>query len=155
VGQPQPSFTAATALSLVLGVVLPVVGSAAYVAWRRARREQTLWHVALEGHAGDDRFLATMRGMVDSRIEDVGFHLRYAELLFARKDYPAAAVEAQLLLEQDPYHFNGNLLLANAYAALGLWEDCLTVCHEYLQVTRYSFEFRELRQQCFQRLLQT
>jgi hypothetical protein len=135
-----------------LSIALPLIGSAAYAGWRRTRREQALWEVALRRRADDDRFLDEMRGMVDTRVEDVGFHLRYAELLVARGDYAAAAVEAQLILVQDQYHFNGNLLLANAYAALGLWEDCLTVCHDYLQVTKYSFEFRELRQQCFQRL---
>jgi hypothetical protein len=88
-----------------------------------------------------------MRGLVDTRIEDVGFHLKYAELLFARGDHRAASVEARLLLVQDPYHFNGNLLLANAYAALGLWADCRAVCAEYLQVAGYCFEFAELGQQ--------
>jgi hypothetical protein len=89
---------------------------------------------------------------VDTRIEDVGFHLRYAEILFARADHRAAAVEARLLLVQDPYHFSGNLLLANAYAALGLWDDCLRICDEYLGVAGYCFEFGELRQQCLGRL---
>jgi serine/threonine-protein kinase len=131
---------------------LPVIGSAYYAELRRARRDQALWDAALAGHVGSDEFLATMRGMVDTRIEDVGFHLRYAEMLFARGDHRAAAVEARLLLVQDPYHFNGNLLLANAYAALGLWQDCLSVCDDYLQVTGYCFEFGELRQQCLGRL---
>jgi hypothetical protein len=132
----------------ILSIAVPVIGSAAYAALRRAQREQALWDAAREGHAGSDRFLQTMRAMVDTRIEDVGFHLKYAELLFARGDYRGAAVEARLLLEQDPYHFNGNLLLANAYAALGLWRDCLQVCEDYLQVAGYCFEFGELRQQC-------
>jgi hypothetical protein len=150
---PWAAFLSATGIvRIAMSIVLPLVGCAAYAGWRRARREQALWEVALRHDAGDDRFLEVMRGMVDTRTEDVGFHLRYAELLFARGDYAAAAVEAQLVLDQDQYHFNGNLLLANAYASLGLWEDCLTVCHDYLQVTKYSFEFRELRQQCFRRL---
>jgi serine/threonine-protein kinase len=131
---------------------LPVIGSALYATWRRVRREQTLWGVALGDRADSDRFLTTMRDMVDTRIEDVSFHLRYAELLFVRGDCRAASVEARLLLVQDPYHFNGNLLLANASAALGLWDDCLRVCDEYLQVAGYCFEFGELRQQCLERL---
>ena len=99
-------------------LVLPVVGCTVYANLRRTQRERALWDAAVEGRVGSDRFLATMRAMVDTRIEDVGFHLRYAEMLFARGDHPAAAIEARLLLVQDPYHFSGNLLLANADAAL-------------------------------------
>jgi hypothetical protein len=131
---------------------LPVIGSAAYAAVRRTRREQTLLKAALAGQAGSDEFLALMRDMVDTRIEDVGFHLRYAELLYARGDHRQAAVEARLITVQDPYHFNANLLLANAYYALRLYGECLTVCDEYLAVTGYCFEFQELRQQCAARL---
>jgi hypothetical protein len=90
--------------------------------------------------------------MVDRRFEDVGLHLKYAEAHFARGDARAAAAEARLLLLQDPYHFNGNLMLANAYYALGLYADCLTVCDEYLAVSGYCFEFGELAQQCRGRL---
>jgi hypothetical protein len=141
----------APVLSLAYYVVLPVVGCACYAGLRRAQRARALWDAAVEGRVDSDRFLATMRAMVDTRIEDVGFHLRYAELLFARGDHRAAAVEARLLLVQDPYNFNGNLLLANGYAALGLWRDCLRVCDEYLAVAGYCFEFAELRQQCLGR----
>ena len=52
------------------------------------------------------------------------------------------------MLEQDPYNFNGNLLLANAYFTLGLYDDCGKVCDDYLAVTGYCFEFQELRDQC-------
>jgi tRNA A-37 threonylcarbamoyl transferase component Bud32 len=133
-------------------ILVPVLGCAYYANLRRTQRERALWDAAVESRLDSDRFLGTMRAMVDTRIEDVGFHLRYAELLFARGDHRAAAVEARLLLIQDPYHFNGNLLLANANAALGLWEDCLQVCDEYLAVAGYCFEFGELRQQCLGRL---
>ena len=65
-----------------------------------------------------------------------------------------AAVEGRLLLRQDPYNFNGNLLLANAYFQLELLDDCVTVCDNYLQVSGYCFEFSELREQCQRRLQQ-
>ena len=93
--------------------------------------------------------------MVDTRIEDVGFHLRYAELLYARGEHRHAAVEARLITVQDPYHFNANLLLANAYYALRLYTDCQQVCDDYLAATGYSFEFAELRQQCAARRVPT
>jgi serine/threonine-protein kinase len=136
---------------VVSSVVMPVAAGACYANLRRARRDQTLWAAAREGDLGSDLVLAQMRAMIDTRVEDVGFHLRYAELLFARGDHRSAAVEARLLLEQDPYHFDGNLLLANAYAALSLWDDCRRVCDDYLQVAGYCFEFAELRRQCLGR----
>jgi serine/threonine-protein kinase len=136
-------------------VVLPVVGSAAYANLRRAQREKALWDAALSGQVGSGEFLDKMRAMVDTRIEDVGFHLRYAEMLVAQGDQRGAAIEARLLLVQDPFHFNGNLLLANAYSSLGLWNECLKVCEEYLQVSGYCFEFSELKQQCLSRLART
>jgi hypothetical protein len=136
-------------------IFLPVIGSACYANWRRAQRERTLWNAAMAGQVGSEGFLDQMRAMVDVRVEDVGFHLRYAELLAARGDHRNAAIESRLVLIQDPYHFNGNLLLANSYAALGLWNDCLAVCDDYLSVTGYCFEFGELKQQCLVRLVRS
>jgi hypothetical protein len=106
-----------------------------------------LLNAALAGNLGSDEFLGLMREMVNCRFEDVGFHLRYAELLYARGDYRQSAVEARLILVQDAYHFNANLLLANSYHALGLDAECAAVCDDYLAVTGYSFEFQELRRQ--------
>jgi hypothetical protein len=132
----------------VLSILVPVVASAAYANLRRARREQALLDAALAGQTGSDAFLTLMRDMLDTRFEDVGFHLRYAELLYARGDCRAAAIEARLITVQDPYHFNANLLLANAYHALGLYDECRQVCDDYLAVTGYGFEFQELRELC-------
>src|SRR5262245_28575214 len=148
----HPWASLATLGIIIIALFLPVFGSAAYANRRRALRERTLVDAALAGRAGSDEFLALMRDMIDNRFEDVGFHLRYAELLYARGDHRRAAVEARLITEQDPYHFNANLLLANAYYALGLYEDCRTVCRDYLAVTGYCFEFQELKAQCDARL---
>jgi Protein kinase domain len=148
-GSAAPMVAAILILVLfVLTLLIPVVASAAYANLRRARREQALLDAALAGQTGSDEFLTLMRNMIDTRFEDVGFHLRYTELLYARGDTRAAAVEAQLITVQDPYHFDANLLLANAYHALGLYDDCRRVCDDYLAVTGYSFEFQELREQC-------
>ncbi len=136
----------------IFAIFIPVIGSAAYVTLRRVHREQALLNAALTGQTGSDAFLAIMRGMIETRFEDVGFHLRYAEMLYSRADYRQAAVEARLITRQDPYHFNANLLLANAYYALGLYEDCRTICNEYLAVSGYCFEFQELLLQCDARL---
>jgi serine/threonine-protein kinase len=133
-------------------IFLPVIAGALFGTLRRLQRDRVLRDAA--GHAGADadRYLQALRDSLDSRFEDVGLHLKYAEALFARGRVTEAAVEARLLLGQDPYHFNGNLLLANAYHALGLAEDCVAVCDRYLEVTGYCFEFGELRDQSRRRL---
>jgi serine/threonine-protein kinase len=143
----------------VLGIVvyivylfLPVIAGALYATLRRLERERMLRNAARQEGEGSERYLHALRDALDTRFEDVGLHLKYAEALFARGRVKEAAVEARLLLDQDPYHFNGNLLLANAYHALGLLEDCLTVCDGYLAVSGYCFEFGELREQCRRRV---
>jgi serine/threonine-protein kinase len=128
------------------------IGGALYARRRWLQREQLLRDTAAEAGFGSDRYLQALRGMVDRRFEDVGLHLKYAEALFARGKVLEAAVEAKLLLVQDPYNFNGNLLLANACDSLGLAEECLAVCHNYLAFSGYCFEFHELRERCLRRL---
>jgi tetratricopeptide (TPR) repeat protein len=140
------------AVGALLGLLMPPLASARFAEWRRLRREQALLEAATASGAGSDDYLHTLREMLANRFEDVGFHLKYAEALFARGDHRAAAVEARLLLEQDPWHFNGNLLLANAYFSLGLCADALAVCDGYLKVAGSCFEFTELRGQCLRRL---
>jgi serine/threonine-protein kinase len=146
-------------LALLIGVFsivylfLPVFAASYYASLRRLRREQLLRTAAAEGGAGSDRYLTALRDALDSRFEDVGFHLKYAEALFGRGRVKEAAAECRVLLRQDPYNFNGNLLLANAYHALGLLDDCVATCDRYLAVSGYCFEFGELREQCLRRLV--
>jgi serine/threonine-protein kinase len=131
---------------LVGGVfVFPVLACNSYAKANRVRRERVLLTAA---GVTPDEYLALLRRELDYRYEDVNFHLRYAEGLAARGDDRGAAIEARLLLDQDPYHFTGNLLLAQCYFRLGLHADCRTVCDEYLAVAGYCFEFAELRRQC-------
>jgi serine/threonine-protein kinase len=139
-------------LLLVYFIGLPILGGALFASLRRLRREQVLRAAAAEAGTGSDRYLRALGASIDTRFEDVGLHLKYAEALFARGQVAQAAVEARLLLVQDPYHFGGNLLLANAYHALGLLQDCVAVCDSYLKVSGYCFEFSELAEQCQRRL---
>ena len=139
------------AVLYVVYVFLPVIAGALYASMRRMGRERTLRNAARQEGSDSDRYLHALRDALDTRFEDVGLHLKYAETLFAHGRVKEAAVEGRLLLDQDPYHFNGNLLLANAYFALGLPEDCLEVCDRYLAVSGYCFEFSELREQCQRR----
>ena len=131
---------------VVAFLAFPVMACGAYARANRLRRERTLLRAAAAG-VGSDEYLALLGRELEYRYEDVGFHLKYAEALAARGDDRAAAVEARLLLVQDPYHFGGNLLLAQCYARLGLHAECAAVCAAYLAVTGYSFEFEDLRRQ--------
>jgi serine/threonine-protein kinase len=141
---------AITSLLVLLWSVAPllfvILACGAYARANRFRRERTLLRAAAAG-VGSDEYLAMLRRELDYRYEDVGFHLKYAEALAARGDDRGAAIEARLLLTQDPYHFAGNLLLAQSYLRLGLVDDCEQVCEEYLTVAGYCFEFQELRDQ--------
>src|SRR5262249_23061639 len=92
-----------------LGVVAffaPAFAAAVYVRLRRVQREKALRDAALIAAADPDRYLETLRTALDYRFADVGFHLKYAEALVARGRHADAAVEARLILEQDPYNFS-------------------------------------------------
>jgi hypothetical protein len=141
----------AAILLAVVYLFLPVIAASLFATIRRLQREQLLRDLAREEGTGSDRYLEALRHAVDSRFEDVGLHLKYAEALFARGELAQAAVEARLLLRQDPYHFGGNLLLANAYLGLGLDAECVEVCDRYLAVSGHCFELAELREQCLRR----
>lgn len=135
----------------VFAFFAPAIMAAIFVRIRRLKREQILRQAALQGGANSDRFLEILREGLLYRSADVGFHLKYAEGLVARGKLVEACVEAQLIVEQDPYNFAGNLLLANCYYNLGLFDDCLAACDRYLEVSGYCFEFEELSQQCLRK----
>jgi serine/threonine-protein kinase len=134
-------FVAAVGLS---PVYLPAIGGAFYATLRRLHRESLLRDVARDAGPESAFYLQLLSRSLDSRFEDVGLHLKYAEALFARGKIAEAAVESRLLLVQDAYHFNGNLLLANAYFQLGLYEECAAVCEDFLKVSGHCFEFGDL-----------
>src|SRR5207253_5392839 len=78
-----------------------------------SRRRHTRWPRDWSSDVCSSDLLQALEQALDSRFEDVGFHLKYAEALFARGRVKEAAVECRVLLHQDAYNFNGNLLLAN------------------------------------------
>jgi hypothetical protein len=139
------------AVTLLSPIILPILACGAYSRANRFRRERTLLRAAAAGVSSDE-YLVLLRGELEYRYEDVGFHLKYAEALAARGYERAAAVEARLLLVQDPYHFAGNLLLAQCYLRLGLAEESIRVCDDYLDVAGYCFEFEEIRDLAEQKL---
>jgi hypothetical protein len=140
-----PAALVSMAFVTLSWLAAPIFACASYARANRLRRERLLLRAA----GGDaDEYLALLRRELEYRYEDVEFHLKYAEALAARGDDRGAAIEARLLLVQDPYHFTGNLLLAQSYARLGLADECEEVCDAYLAVAGYCFEFEELRRQC-------
>jgi hypothetical protein len=152
VGEVGVAFVGLISLfSIGVYYILPVIAGSLFAGLRRLEREKLLRDLAREEGPGSDRYLQALEQALDSRFEDVGLHLKYAEALFARGRVKEAAVECRLLLKQDPYNFNGNLLLANAYYSLGLDAECAEVCDAYLGVSGYCFEFSELREQARQR----
>jgi serine/threonine protein kinase len=139
-------------VSVILNLCIPIIAGAQFVQLRRLQREKVLRDLAIQGDAGSEEYLETLRKSLESRYEDVGLHLKYTEALFIRGRVVEAVAEARLLLRTDAYNFNGNLLLANAYQSLGLDGACVEVCEEYLKVSGYCFEFAELRDQCMRRM---
>jgi tRNA A-37 threonylcarbamoyl transferase component Bud32 len=148
----QIAFLILFAVLFLVILFLPVFAGWMYASLRRLQRQRMLRRAAKASGPDLAGFLGAFGATVDSRFEDVEFHLKYAEALFNGGHLAAAAVEARLLLVQDPYHFSGNLLLAHAWHNLGLYGDCLRLCEDYLAVSGYCFEFGELRQQCRRRL---
>jgi len=149
---PEVGLVVFTFVPLLISYGIPVFTCSLFVGVRRLHREKLLRDSAMKDHLHSEEDLEALRRSLDTRFEDVGFHLKYAEALYARGRVKESAVEARLLLRQDPYHFNGNLLLANAYFQLDLLQDCIELCEGYLQVSGYCFEFNELRDQCQRRL---
>jgi serine/threonine-protein kinase len=144
-------FLALPLVTLIASIFLPVVAGALFAGLRRLQRERLLRDLAREEGLGSERYLEALRHSLESRYEDVGLHLKYAEALYARGRLAEAAAEARLLLRQDPYNFGGSLLLASAYHALGLDRECVGLCDSYLGVSGYCFEFSDLRQACARR----
>jgi len=136
----------------VVSYLAPAIAAAIYIRLRRQQREKVLRDAALSGSSGSEQYLDLLRNALEYRFGDVGFHLKYAEALIARGRFEDAAVEARLMLVQDGYNFNANLMLANCYYSLGLLAECITVCEQYLAVSGYCFEFAELRDQCRRRM---
>jgi serine/threonine-protein kinase len=123
-----------------------------YARVREIRRDLAIRQAALDRAQNPGGWLPQIEQAVNDRFEDVGFHLKYVEGLALEGRLRDVAVEARLVLLQDPYNFNGNLALAGAYFELGLIPDCLAICNAYLQLAGYCFEFAELKDRCLRRL---
>ncbi|QDS91231.1 Serine/threonine-protein kinase StkP [Rosistilla ulvae] len=99
-------------------------------------------------NAGDSSMqLKILETMAQERSEDLGVRQKYAETLLANDKVKQAAVEAKLMLDDDPYNMEAGMLLAHSYFELRLYQEAIGVCDSFLAVAGYCFEFRELRDQ--------
>jgi len=95
-----------------------------------------------------DSYLVQLRMLVAWHPQDLQLQHRYAESLLAAGQLVDAAVEAQLILENDPWNFGANLLLAQSCFDMGAYRECRAVSERYLSVSGQCFEFTDLRSQC-------
>jgi len=115
---------------------------------RQIERDLSLRQAIIQSTKSPLEYLQLLADYARQASDDLQLRRRYIEALLAHDRSQEAAVEAKLLLEQDPYDFSGSLLLAQAYFDLGLHELCQQTCDKYLQWAGYSFEFQELKSRC-------
>ena len=114
------------------------------------RLKETLFlRRALRNASLDDKeIISLLKEYVNLNLVNINIRQKYIELLFLNGQFKEALVESKLSLEVDPYNFGLNLLLANSYFEVGLYDECIQVCDGYLAVTGYSFEFSDLKNGC-------
>ncbi|MDJ0681333.1 MAG: tetratricopeptide repeat protein [Xenococcaceae cyanobacterium MO_167.B52] len=108
-------------------------------------QENLLLHRILRQSSRDsENIISLLKRFIDIHWQNLNIRQKYIELLLLEGKVEEAIVEAKLALEVDPYNFGINLLLANGYFEVGLYEQCIQVCNSYLAVSGYSFEFSDL-----------
>jgi serine/threonine-protein kinase len=114
------------------------------------RLKETLFlRRALRNASLDDKeIISLLKEYVNLNLVNINIRQKYIELLLLNGQFKEALVESKLSLEVDPYNFGLNLLLANSYFEVGLYDECIQVCNGYLAVTGYSFEFSDLKNGC-------
>lgn len=115
---------------------------------RNLEKSKFVMNVLRGDFSGDEDLFKALKSFLLINWEDINLHLKYIELLIFRNRYQEAVTEARILLITDPYNFGGNILLAHSYFELGLYEDCTSVCNNYLSISGYSFEFADLKKKC-------
>jgi serine/threonine protein kinase len=89
-----------------------------------------------------------LKNFVDRNWGNINLYQKYIELLLLDGQIETAIVESKILIQIDPYDFGANLLLANGYLEVGLYEECVQVCNNYLALSGYSFEFSDIKDRC-------
>lgn len=135
---------------MICGAVFTPLAIHSFTQARRLSREMAMRRAIADSASRPDEQLQQMEAFVRAHPEDANFYQRYVETLLAQSRPKDAAVEARLLLDEDPYSPGANLLLAHAYYQLGLYDQCVAVANAYLAVSGYCFEFTELKARCTQ-----
>ena len=115
---------------------------------KRLEKEVFLFNTLRTKSIELDSLSKILREFIDINLGEINIHQKYVETLLMLGRDKDAVVESQRILEIDPYNFGANLLLAHGYLELGLYEECIKVCNNYLAISGYSFEFEDLREQC-------
>jgi serine/threonine-protein kinase len=120
-----------------------------FIAKVKRLKETLFLRRALRNASLDDKeIISLLKEYVNLNLVNINIRQKYIELLFLNGQFKEALVESKLSLEVDPYNFGLNLLLANSYFEVGLYDECIQVCNGYLAVTGYSFEFSDLKNGC-------
>ena len=135
-------------LILLLMFVTPLTAIWFYAEAKRLNDNLILHKLLRESSKDRHKIIGTLKKFIDIDWTNINMRQKYIELLLLDKRIEEAIVETQLSLKIDPYNFGLNLLLANGYFDIGLHDDCLRVCNQYLSITSYSFEFDALKKRC-------
>jgi len=133
---------------LFLMAVTLLTATRFYAEAKRLNDNLILHKLLRESSKDRHKIIGTLKKFIDVDWTNINIRQKYIELLLLDKRIEEAIVETQLSLKIDPYNFGLNLLLANGYFDIGLYDDCLRVCNQYLSVTSYSFEFDVLKKRC-------
>jgi serine/threonine-protein kinase len=119
---------------------------------RRLEREAFLLQILRTGSLNAEKLIDLLGDFVDVHLGDINVHQKYVETLLSSGRVKEAIVESKRIIDIDPYNFGANLMLAHGYFEVGLLEECLRVCNNYLAISGYSFEFSDLKVQCMKHL---
>lgn len=113
-------------------------------------RDNLFFHSLLSKNFMEKRELTeVLKKFVNVNWTNLNIRQKYIEFLLSEMKFEEAIVESKLALREiDPYNFNLTLLLADSYFSIGLYNECIDLCSQYLSFSSYSFEFVELRKQC-------
>ena len=148
---PATQQMAAQGYQYLCGFYYLIVAPAAIHFFTKARRlKRDLERRSLSIGAPEDpeSYLRQLRMRLAWHPQDLQLQYRYASSLLAARQAGEAAVEAKLILENDPYNFAANLLLAQCWFDLNCWDECQAVCEQNLVSSGQCFEFADLRNQC-------
>jgi tetratricopeptide (TPR) repeat protein len=132
----------------IIGIIAALLAAYNFAKWRALERDRFFLRSLRTRGSDDQSLIAIFRDYLGQNSEELFVRQRLAELYSYAGRWKEAVVESKLILTIDPYNFSASLLLAEAYARLGLRQEAVAVCDGYLATSPQSFEFGDLRQRC-------